>query len=290
MVYGCNMNQIAADQTANLMAEAAPAFDAFWDYEIAGAGMPGGIMQLEAMLAVSPDNEELLLSVAKGYVGYGVGWLENDYEIADHDGEFEKAERLQHRVRLLYLRARNLALHAMRNRDAGIDEAVKDAAVLEQYLDEHYTKPEDVGLVFWLGTGWGAAINMGLDDPDLLADMPVVKALMEHSAALDQSYFNYGCYIFLAGLEAAIPEAFGGDPAKGKELFERALSLTKRRNHMLHINYARTYAVNARDKELYVNLLTEVIEAPDLGNDVRLNNKIARVRAQRYLAETNEIF
>ena len=42
----CKLNKIAADQTASLMEEAAPALDGFWDYDIAGLGTPGAIMQL----------------------------------------------------------------------------------------------------------------------------------------------------------------------------------------------------------------------------------------------------
>lgn len=287
----CNLNKIAADQTASLMQEAAPALDGFWDYEIAGQGTPGAIMQLEAMLAVTPDNEGLALNVAKAYVGYAVGWVENDYELAYAAADFDKADRLRHRARLIYLRARNLALRCMRNRDAGIDAALKTSpAELSAYLEKHYRKKADQGPVFWAGMAWGAAINMSIDQPDLLADIPVAKALVQRSADIDDAYFNGGAYVFLGGFEAAFPPALGGDPEKGAAMFEKGLAKTKRRNHMMHVNYARIYAVNTQKRDLYVKLLTEVIESGDLGNDVRLSNKIARIRAVRYLSQVNELF
>jgi len=288
---GCNLNKIAADQTASLLTEGAPALDGFWDWEIAGLGTPGAIMQLEAMLAISPDNESLALNVAKAYVGYGVGWVENDHELAYAAGDFDKSDRLRHRARLLYLRARNLALRCMRNRDAGIDEAMKvGGEQLTSYLAKNYTDKSEVAPLFWAGMAWGAAINMGLDQPDLLADMGTAKALVQRAAELDDLYFNGGAYVFLGGFEASLPKALGGDPEKGAVMFEKGLERTKRRNHMLHINYARIYAVNAQNKELYVKLLNEVIESGDLGNDVRLNNKIARIRAVRYLSQVNDLF
>lgn len=288
---GCDLNKIAADQTASLLTEAAPALDGFWDWEIAGLGTPGAIMQLEAMLAITPDNEDLALNVAKAYVGYGVGWVENDYELAYAKGDFDKADHQRQRARLLYMRARNLALRCMRNRDAGIDDALKTGGeALTSYLEKHYRNKEDVGPLFWAGMSWGAAINMGLDQPDLLADMGTAKALVERSAALDDMFFNGGAYVFLGGFEAAMPKALGGDPEKGGKIFEKGLERTKRRNHMLHVNYARIYAVSAQNKELYVKLLNEVIESGDLGNDVRLNNKIARIRAVRYLSQVNDLF
>ncbi len=288
---GCNLNKIAANQTASLLVEAAPALDGFWDWEIAGLGTPGAIMQLEAMLSVSPDNEALALNVAKAYVGYGVGWVENDFEEAYKAGDFDKSDHLRHRARLIYMRARNLALRTMRNRDPGIDAALKGTGEeLKAYLEEHYTEKDDVGPLFWAGMAWGAAVNMGLDQPDLLADIPVAKAIVSRAAELDDLYFNGGAYVFLGGMEAAFPPALGGDPEKGKVWFEKGLERTGRRNHMIQVNYARIYAVNAQNRELYVTLLKEVIESGDLGNDVRLNNKIARIRAVRYLGQVNEFF
>lgn len=287
----CNLNKIAADQTASLFEEAAPSLDAFWDYEMAGIGTPGAIIQLEALLAVSPGNESLALNLAKAYVGYGIGWLENDYEVAYAKGDFETADRLRHRARLVYLRARNLALRTMKKRDGGIRKALKGSSEeLTEYLKDHYKSESDVAPVFWAGMAWGAAVNMALDEPDLLADMPTAKALVQRASELDDSYFNYGCYLFLGAFEAAFPPALGGNPEKGKELFEKGLKKTKRKNHFMQVNYARIYAVNTQDRDLYVSLLKEVIEAPDLGNKVRLGNKIARIRAVRYLSQTKELF
>jgi len=288
---GCDLNKIAADQTASLLTEAAPALDGFWDWEIAGLGTPGAIMQLEAMLSITPDNEALALNVAKAYVGYGVGWVEDSYETTYAQGDFDKADHARHRARLVYMRARNLALRCMRNRDAGLDDALKAGGeTLTAYLAKHYRHKEDVGPLFWAGMAWGAAINMGLDQPDLLIDMGTAKALVQRAAELDDLYFNGGAYVLLAGLEAAMPKVLGGDPEKGGKIFEKGLERTKRRNHMLQVNYARIYAVNTQNRDLYVKLLNEVIESGDLGNDVRLNNKIARIRAVRYLSQVNDLF
>jgi hypothetical protein len=288
---GCNLNKMVADSTAGVLEEAAPALDGFWDYEIAGLGTPGAIMQLEAMYSISPDNEVLALNLAKAYVGYSIGWVENSYEVAYAKSDFDNADRLRQRARLLYLRARNLALHAMKVRDPGITEALKAPGDgLAQYLAKHYKDKDDVGPVFWAGMAWGAAINMSLDQPDLIADLPTAKTLVQRALVLNDGYFNGGAYIFLGSMEAAFPPALGGQPEKGKEFFEKGLTLTGRRNHMLHIAYARLYAVNTQNKQLYYDLLMEVINAGDLGNDVRLSNKIARVRAERYLSQISELF
>lgn len=288
----CNFSKLAADQTGALLKEATPALDGFWDYDLAGVGTQGAIMQLEAFLAVSPDNEDLALNLAKAYVGYATGWVESDYEVAYAAGDMDKADRLRQRARLLYLRARNLALHALHKRDPGIDDALKSNTPekVTAYLTDYYTEKREVAPIFWAGMAWGAAINMSLDQPDLLSELPIAKAFVEHAKKLDDMFFNGGAYIFLGSMESAFPAAMGGNPEKGRELFEQGLARTQRKNHMLLVNYARMYAVNTQNRELFVKLLTEVIEAGDLGNSVRLSNKVARRRAERYLAQARELF
>jgi TRAP transporter T-component len=288
----CNFNKFAADQTAGLLNEAAPALDGFWDYDMAGVGTPGAIMQLEAFHAITPDNEDLSLNLAKAYVGYAVGWVENDYEVAYAAGDMDKSDRLRQRASLLYLRARNLAVRAMRVRDKGIDQALKsnDETALPKYLASHYKDKQDIGPVFWAGLAWGAAINMSLDQPDMLAELPTAKALVSHSKQLDDGYFNGGAYVFLGAMESAFPKAMGGDPEKGKALFEAGLARTGRRNHMMLVNYARVYAVNTQNRALFEQLLNEVLNAADQGNSVRLVNKVARRRAERYLTQGDQLF
>jgi hypothetical protein len=289
---GCNFSKLAADQTAHLLDEAAPALDGFWDYDLAGIGTPGAIMQLEAFHAVTPDNEALALNLAKAYVGYAVGWVEADYEIAYAAGDMDKSDRLRQRARLLYLRARNLALHALHVRDGHIDAVLEkhDDAQLAAYLKDNYTDKEQVGPVFWTGLAWGAAINMSLDQPDLIAELPTAKAFVTHAKGLDAGFFNGGAYVFLGAMESSFPKAMGGDPEKGRAYFEEGLELTKRKNHMMLVNYARVYAVNTQNRELYVKLLNEVIDAGDQGDSFRLSNKVARRRAERYLAQTKDLF
>lgn len=289
---GCHINGMVADQTASLIGEGSPALDAYWDWDLAGIGIPGAILQLETFLHVTPDNEELALNLAKAYVGYAQGWVENEFEIAWAAGDFDKADRLRQRARLLYLRARNLALHCMRNRDDGIDEAIRNGGEtqLVKYLADNYTSESDVGPVFWAGMAWGAAINMSLDQPDLIADLPLVKPFVERAIKLDDMFLNGGAYLFLGTIEASFPPALGGDPEKGKQWFEQGLEKTGRKNHMLLVNYARSYAVNTQNRQLFHKLLNEVIESGDMGNSVRLSNKIARIRAARYLAQSKEFF
>src|SRR5262249_49701145 len=149
------------------------------------------------------------------------GWVEVQAEKAEDAGNYDEAARQRHRAELLYTRARDIALNVMRNRDAGIDEALKGKPKqLTAYLAEHYTDPaEDVAPVFWLASAWGALLGMS-DDPSLAMDLPTIVALVERVIALDEAFEGAGALVFLAGFNSQVPADFGGNIAKGKEYFE----------------------------------------------------------------------
>jgi hypothetical protein len=289
-IAGCSLQTFAADQAGGIAAKSVDRMRGFWDYEIAGQGNAAGIMQLESLYGFSPENEDLALTLCASYVGYGFGWVEVMAEKAEDAGDYDVAARQRHRAELLYTRARDVALTVMRNRDDGIDEALKaKPAQLKAYLAEHYEDPEDASPLFWAASSWGALMSMS-EDLSLAMDLPVIIALVERVIALDEGYEGAGALVFLGGFNSQFPAQFGGSPAKGKEYFERALKLTGRRAHQVQLNYARLYAVTMNDKALYVSLLDEIIKAPDQGSDVRLGNKISRIRAELLLSKVDQIF
>jgi hypothetical protein len=197
---------------------------------------------------------------------------------AAHD--YKAASRLQKRAELLYRRARDLALRTMRVRDPAIDERLRgEADELRAYLQKHYPGRDDLGPVFWTASAWGSMLGQ-TDALDNTIDLPLVRVMIEHVIALDPGYESATGLVFLGGLYAQTPPDFGGDPVKGRQLFERALSLTGRRSHVVQLNYAKLYALTVHDDALYHALLSEILAPDDRGGDVRMSNKIARMHAE----------
>lgn len=287
---GCSMTTLTANTTAGVFEEAAPAFNSHWDYEFAGRAAPGNLMQLEGFLRIVPENETLLLELAKGYTGYTYGWVEDELEDVD-PSDFERDEHLRHRARLFYLRARDLAFRWLEQQSEGVT-AVRRKPLPEfvKFLREHYDDASDAPGLFWAGYAWGSAINVSREDPDLIADLGYARALIEQSVALDPNYFHMSGKLFLAVLKSDFPEALGGDPEGGRALFEELLKKSGRSMHLVQLNYARTYAVQRGDKQLFHSLLTEIVEAGDVSHEGRLLNKIARRRAVRYLKNPGLFF
>ena len=288
---GCSLSRLAADTTAGFLADAAPAARAYFDYESAGVAAATGIVQLEGLHKISPDNETLSLTLAQAYVVYAFGWVMDEREEAMFAGDFELADYHQARAFNMYRRAYDLIFRIVCNRDEEIKKfAFGDPDALTKHLREEWDDPEDdVELTFWWAITWGSVVTNS-PSIDGLIDFTAVKAVAAHVVFLDDEYENAGALALLGGYESSYPEQIGGNWKKGREYFERAIAISKRRNHLHLINFARTYAVNAQDKELFVSLLREVIEAPDLGGDVRLSNKVARRRAERYLQNIDQWF
>jgi hypothetical protein len=290
-VAGCSLTSTAAGMAGSMADESMPHMRGFWDYEIAGQANAGGIVQLESMHSIRPGDERLSMLLCASYVGYAFGWLEVAAERAEKAGDYAAATRDYRRIELLYRRARDLALGVMRARDDGIDAALKGNPVqLAAYLDEHYgDREDDVAPLFWLGSSWGAMLGASEDFAGAI-DLPTIVTIVEHVVKLDDGYEGAGALLFLGGFNAQYPAQFGGSPEKGKQYFERALEVTGRRAHQVQLNYARTYAVTVRDKALFKSLLMEIIESRDQGNEFRMANKIARIRAELLLSNADTLF
>lgn len=288
---GCSLSRVAADTTAGFIADAAPAARAYFDYESAGISAAAGITQLEGLHKISPGNEELSLTLAQAYVVYAFGWVMDERDEALFAGDYELADHHQQRAYNMYKRASDLVFRLVYERDEHIKKLIHgDPDRLTAHLRAEWDDPEDdIELTFWWALTWGSMVT---NSPsfDALVDFGAVKAVAAHAVHLDETYENAGALAMLGGYDASYPEQLGGNWKRGRAYFERAIELSKRRNHLHLINFARTYAVNAQDKALFVALLREVIEAPDLGDDVRLSNKVARRRAARYLKHIDQWF
>ncbi|HKU44299.1 MAG TPA: TRAP transporter TatT component family protein, partial [Polyangiales bacterium] len=92
------VNELAVDTTAGIMAEAEGSTRAYFDWESAGYAAPAGLMQLEGLHTVSPNNERLTLTLAKAYMAYAYGWVMDQYELAEMRGDYDEAKHHQQRA------------------------------------------------------------------------------------------------------------------------------------------------------------------------------------------------
>ncbi len=285
---GCDVAKFTADSTAGLFTRAAPAFEAYWDYDLAGEAMPATIVQFEGILRVVPDNDAILSQLAQAYIAYAYGWIEADVEALEFDGEYEAADVQRRRTRTMYLRALDLTRHRIRLLNEDIDLAVKGTVDdLEAWLAGAFVDKADAELLLWHGYAWGSYINAAKDDMEAIADLEYAKAFVSRSIELDPDYYNAAGYTFMG---VAIASEMASDMEESKAYFEKAMASTERRALQAQLNMARHYAVKQGERELFDKLLDEVMDAQDPLPEARLANRIARERAELYIANADQLF
>ena len=235
--------------------------------------VPTFILLLEGLLESDPDNLELLTSATQIYVSYGS--LVEANEPA--------------RARELYARAKSYGQRALAQETrvgALLERPYVEFVELLDHLEEN-----DVGVVFWAASSWGAWIGASLDSMAALAEMPKVIALMEWVIETDETFEFGSPHVFLGVYHAALPPSLGGKPDKARRHFEKAMEISRNRALMVYVLMAKYYARQIFDREMYVSLLNEALERPVGGEDrLVLQNTAAKAHARKLLEETDEFF
>lgn len=273
LLAGC-VQTIAIRTMGGIMDYGLEAFNEEADLDLAKDALGSNLKLVEALIKGDPGNTKLLLMASQGFSAYAMAFVEDD-----------SVER----ARALYLRGRDYGLKVLRQ-DRLLSEALdKDIPALQSALAR--LSVDDVPAVFWSAFGWGSYINISRSNVGAVADLPKVIAMMEFVKEKDPSYYYGGAFLILGSVEAAIPKALGGKPEKAKEYFERALSLNGGKFLLTYVYYAKTYAAQELDQELFESLLKKVDDASlDELPAARLSNAIAKKKAMALRGQINQIF
>ncbi len=270
---GC-IQTIAVSTVGGIVDQGFSAFTEEGDLDFAEKALPGNLKLLEVMLKNDPDNTRLLRLASEGYSSYALAFLE------DTDPA---------RAREFYLRGRDFGLRILRQ-DPDIERALRTSAEdLRAVLSRR--SADEVPGAFWTAFGWGSYIYLSLDDPAAVAGLPMAQTLMEFVEGADSTFYYGGAELFLGTLYGSRPKIFGGDNEKSRQHFEAALRINQGKFLMTYVYYARSYAVQTQNEQLFEELLTKVKDAPlDILPEFRLANAVAKKKADLLLARKAELF
>jgi tetratricopeptide (TPR) repeat protein len=229
---------------------------------------------IEALLLADPGNAAYRVQAAMGFYGYALGFVESD----DSD-----------RAAALYRRARDHALAALER--AGVTQATLtgDAAGLEQALAKLDARA--VPALFWSASAWGKWIELQLDDPARLAELPRVESLMQRALALDETYYYGGAHVFFGVYYGGRAPMFGGDFARAARHFDRAAELSQNRLLWVEVYRARYLLRQMGDRAAFHATLNRVLDAPAHSDpDLNLANALARKQAAVLLTQEEDLF
>jgi hypothetical protein len=273
LFQGC-FQQIAVGSLTGIMEDGFVVLNEESDLPLAEASIASNLKLIESVLRGDPGNEKLLLMACRGYASYAMAFVEDVDPV---------------RARTFYFRGKDFGLRlfppgsalgkALRSDPSGIPGALRGAT------------ESDVPRIFWTALAWGAGISLDLTDPDGLADLPRVQALMEWVREKDPAYFYGGADFFLGTLAGSRPAMLGGDTAASRAHFERALGLNGGRFLLTYVYFARSCAVQMQDTALFGRLLTAVDTASvDILPEARLSNVVAKKKAAALRGRMNELF
>jgi hypothetical protein len=289
VLTSCSLKKITVDQTADILADAGRAFDTETDVELAAAAIPASLKTLEGFLQAHPEQPILLRLLADGYMSYGFGFLEDEAESVQ-SADFGRSEALRRRAQALYLRSRGFGLRLLALDAPEVAEALAAGRAPTPEQLAALGEDELPGL-FWTANPWGAAINVGKSDPALVAELDIVRALMQRCAEIDERYYWAGSRLTLGALAAGLPVALGGKPDRAKVEFERAVELTGGKHLMTRVLYAKSVGVQLGDRAFFEKSMRDIIAAdPDAEPTLALANRLAQRRAARYLGQIDEMF
>jgi hypothetical protein len=281
---GCIKKLLLDGQLASTR-KAAAATNTMSDWEVARRATSAGIAQFEGLHFLAPYNEDGLFLLTKAWAGLGFGFIEDELEQAqDKYGEDSEAAKYQtQRAVAAYTRSIFYGSKLLDMRNPGLDGAMKNVDSMKSWLKGFTVKEEDTEYLFWVGQAWMSRVNMLKDDPEAVSELFVGVEMMKRSIELDKT-FSYGtATAIMASYHARSAMAELDDAKKD---FEEALKLSGGKSLLIKFNYAAKYYCTKVDKENYVKLMKEIIASPDTLPDLRLQNTIAKRRAQRALGES----
>ena len=274
LLNGCSLTSIVTYSVSGFIGNTFVAINEEQDLVIAEASISSNLKLLDGLLKSAPDDEHYLLLAAQGYTGYALGFVED-----------ENPER----ARILYNRARMSALSLLQHNKnfAHIMDGSLDA--LQNALAS--ATRNDVPAIFWTALSWGSELQLSLTDPAVIISFPKIQAMMEFVATTDSAYYFAGANFFLGALYGSRPAMFGGNTVLSKQYFDAALRINEGKFLLTHIYYARFFAAQTLNQELYEQLLTTVDSASiEILPAQRLANAIAKKKALLLRTKINEIF
>jgi tetratricopeptide (TPR) repeat protein len=243
------------------------------DLELLEEGSPSLLLLLDGLIAGDPDNVHLLMAATKAYGAFTTILYEN--------GKTERAVNMSIKARDYGIRLIN-QLPGLENLNGQTLTEI-DASLARIPLTQ-------VGYLFWGAYGWALWIQNQEGSADAMADLPIVERIMLRVVELNESYYYGGAHIFLGSYYGSRPQIYGGKPEESRKHFERALEINNRQFLLTQVAYAQTYARMAFDRELYLKLLTEVLEQPLKESEMASSNKLAKVMAEKLINQVDEFF
>jgi predicted anti-sigma-YlaC factor YlaD len=282
----CSINRLAVNKIGDALAGSGTTFSADDDPELVRDAVPFSLKLIESLLNTSPRHRGLLFAASSGFTQYAFAFVQQEADTIE-PYNLAYAQELRRRARNLYLRGRDYGVRGLEVRFAGIGQRLRqDPAAAVRPATR-----EDVPLLYWTAASWGAAISLSKDDPEMIADLPIVEALIDRALELDEAFEAGAIHSFLIAYETSRQGAAGDPYARVRTHFDRAVQLTGGNLAGPFVSYAEGVSVPRQNRAEFDSLLRRAV-AIDVNArpEWRLANLVLQRRARWLLRRADELF
>jgi hypothetical protein len=271
---GCSPRAYVSRQVADAVGSGGGTFGSDDDPQLVREATPFALKLSESLLASSPRDTGLLLSLARGFTQYAAAFVWQDAVESADSGvrDAGKARALN-----LYLRAKEYGLRGLEERRPGF----RVLLAVDPAGAARLAGPGDVPLLYWTGAAWSLAVAASPGDPALLADLPRCEALMRRVLELKEDFDAGAIHEYFVAFEGGRSAAMGGSVARAREHFARAMALAAGRRVSPLVTLAESVSVGRQDRREFLELLDKALafEARRLAPEYRQANLAAQRRA-----------
>jgi len=255
------------------------------DPDLIKDAIPFALKLNESILEGAPDHKGLILATAKNYCMYSYAFLQMEAEKEAADN-YAKSIELRQRAKNLFLRSRDYSLRGLELNHPGFKEALKKdykAAIAK-------TDKEDIGLLYWCGAAWVAALTADKNDVQLMVDMPIGAAMVGRVLELDEAYDSGAAHAFFISYDGGRSPAMGGSEKRAREHFAKAVEFSKGLDAGPYLSLA-SISISNQNVQEFKDLLGKCIAVDvDKNPDNRLANIIYQRRAKWMLEHLSDYF
>lgn len=284
---GCSARRYAINKLGDALSGSGTAFASDNDPQLIRDAVPFSLKLMESLLAESPRHRGLLLATSSGFTQYTYAFVQQDADQLEAT-DLAASNESRARARRLYLRARDYGLRGLEVRHRNFTRALRDNP---REAVKTVAKAE-VALLYWTAAAWGAAISVSKDQPELIADQPIVEALIDQAYQLDPDFDHGAIHGFLIAYQPARPGISKDEAARrAREHFDRAVALTDGQAAAPFVSYAESICIRQQDRAQFESLLQRAL-AIDVNHrpEWRLRNIITQQRARWLLSRVDDLF
>ena len=292
-LVACSPKTLIVRQITDLVDTGITAYERDADLDLVEKAIPANIKLLEAMLANSPDDRQLMTLLSRLYGSYAFGFVETRFEetlYLDHqtDTKVQESASLKEQVNRYYEKGVGYAQMALEKSAPGATEALRKVNTITPYLDR--LGREEVAPLFWYGFNLGAWVNRNLDSVVAISRAHVARKVMERVLELDPAYNHGGAHLFLLAYFGSRSSMMGGSQKKALVHYQQLKKIAGDHYLLPDLFYGRFCLHQQQDREGFVDVMRQIADHPANESDVSLYNAIASRRAAIYLTAVDILF